>query len=96
MARIMATFVDGMDGWIDDSIAYARPWQFAPETITVPVGIWRGIHDANVPAEHAEWLLAHIPTAQGHMYDGGHLPGAPVYRQIFDWLHPEGQQRASA
>ena len=91
MARIRATFVDGMDGWVDDSLAFARSWHFAPETITVPVAIWRGTHDANVPTEHADWLLAHIPTAQGHLYDGGHLPGATVYRHIFDWLHPPTQ-----
>jgi len=89
MARIRATFVDGTDGWVDDSLAFTRPWQFAPEKITVPVGIWRGTHDTNVPGEHADWLLAHIPTAQGHVYDGGHLPGAPVYRHIYDWLHPD-------
>lgn len=87
MARIHATFVHSMDGWVDDSLALARPWGFKPETITVPVGIWRGTHDLNVPSDHADWLLAHIPTAQPHLYAGGHLPDADVYRQIFEWLH---------
>jgi pimeloyl-ACP methyl ester carboxylesterase len=90
MARLRATFVDGMDGWVDDSLAFARPWGFDPEKITVPVGIWRGTDDANVPADHAEWLLAHIPTAEGHVYTGGHLPGPDVYGQIYDWLGAEG------
>jgi hypothetical protein len=26
MARLPATFIDGMDGWVDDSLAFARPW----------------------------------------------------------------------
>jgi pimeloyl-ACP methyl ester carboxylesterase len=87
MARLRATFIDAMDGWADDSLAFARPWGFDLATITVPVGIWRGTHDANVSAEHADYLLAHIATAQGHVYTGGHLPGADVYHEIHDWLH---------
>jgi pimeloyl-ACP methyl ester carboxylesterase len=87
MARLWATFVDGMDGWVDDSLAFAQPWGFQPETITVPVGIWRGTDDSGVPTEHADWLLAHIATARGHLYTGGHLPDADIYRQIYDWLH---------
>lgn len=86
MSRLRATFVDGMDGWVDDSLAFARPWGFDPGRITVPVGIWRGTEDTAVPPEHGDWLLAHIPTARGHVYAGGHLPGPDVYRQIYDWL----------
>lgn len=87
MARINATFVDGMDGWVDDCLAFARPWGFEPASITVPVGIWRGTHDPNVPADHADWLLAHIRTAKAHVYAGGHLPNTDVYRHIYEWLH---------
>ncbi|GID10074.1 alpha/beta fold hydrolase [Actinocatenispora rupis] len=86
MARIRATFVDGMDGWADDSIALARPWGFAPDAVGVPVGIWRGTDDPHVSAEHADWLLAHVPTAEPHVYAGGHLPGPDVYDRIHAWL----------
>jgi pimeloyl-ACP methyl ester carboxylesterase len=86
MARLRATFVDGMDGWVDDTFALEKPWGFDPSTITVPVGIWRGTQDADVGADHADWLLANIGTAQGHVYHGGHLPGADVHAEIYDWL----------
>jgi pimeloyl-ACP methyl ester carboxylesterase len=86
MARIRATFADGTDGWVDDRLAFARPWGFDPETITVPVGLWHGTHDPHVPSEHAEWLLTHLPTAQGHVYAGGHVPGPQVSAQIHEWL----------
>jgi pimeloyl-ACP methyl ester carboxylesterase len=86
MARIRATFIDGRDGWVDDFLAFARPWGFAPGEIAVPVGVWHGTRDANVSADHADWLLTHIPTAEGHVYDGEHLPGPDVYGQIYDWL----------
>ncbi|WP_433292932.1 alpha/beta fold hydrolase [Actinoplanes sp. CA-030573] len=86
MARIRATFVDGMDGWVDDSLAFARPWGFDPASIAVPTAIWRGTADPNVPADHAEWPLTHIPGAEGHVYEGGHLPGPAVYDDIYRWL----------
>ncbi|GIG61820.1 alpha/beta hydrolase [Longispora fulva] len=89
MARLRATFVDGTDGWVDDSLALARPWGFELETITVPVGVWRGTDDAHVSAEHSDHLLAHIATARGHVYSGGHIPGVDVYQEIYDWLHPD-------
>lgn len=86
LARLRATFVDSHDGWVDDTLAFARSWGFTMPGSTVLVGIWRGTHDANVPPEHAQWLLAHIPGAQGHQYTGGHLPGADTYREIYGWL----------
>lgn len=86
MARLRATFTDAMGGWVDDCLAFARPWGFELTMITVPVGIWRGTGDVNVSAEHGEYLLEQIATAQGRVYSGGHVPGADVYDEIFDWL----------
>lgn len=86
MARIRATFIDSMDGWVDDSIALNRPWGFDPRSITVPVGIWHGTKDRNVSSDHAEWLLATIPAAQDHEYLGGHVPSPAVSEQIYHWL----------
>jgi pimeloyl-ACP methyl ester carboxylesterase len=87
MARLRATFVEGMHGWVDDSLAFARPWGFELATIMVPVGIWQGTSDATTSADHADHLLAHIATARGQAYSGGHLPGADVYDEIFEWLY---------
>jgi hypothetical protein len=71
MVRLEATFVDSHDGWADDQIALAQPWGFAMPN-AVPVGIWFGTRDTDVPTNHAQWLLANIPGAQSHQY-----PGAP-------------------
>lgn len=86
MARVRATFVDGMDGWVDDSLAFERPWGFDPATIAVPVGLWRGSADKAVPAADNEWLLATVPGAESHVYSGGHVPGEDVFGQIYDWM----------
>lgn len=72
--------------WIDDKIAFARPWGFAVPDGAVQIGVWYGTHDENVSSEHAQWLLTHIPGAQGHQYAGGHLPTSETSREIFDWL----------
>jgi len=86
MARLRATFVDSMDGWVDDGIALAAPWGFDPAGIAVPVGIWWGTGDEHVRSEHADWLLATIPGAVGHAYAGGHIPGPCVLDEIHAWL----------
>ncbi|GAB2626367.1 alpha/beta hydrolase [Paractinoplanes abujensis] len=86
MARLRATFADSIDGWVDDTLAFSRPWDFDPATITAPVAIWRGTNDTAVPADHATWMLGRIPGAVEHVYDGGHLPGPVTYSEIYDWL----------
>lgn len=86
MARLRATFVDSFEGWVDDKLAFARPWGFPLSEIAVPVGLWYGTHDQNIPADHAGWLLANIPGAQGHQYDGGHVPDPDTFVEIYEWL----------
>ena len=86
MARLRATFVDGMDGWVDDNLAFVRPWGFAVEDIKIPVGIWYGRTDTNIPNEQSDWLIAHVPGAEAHPYDGGHLPDAVTHQHVYAWL----------
>lgn len=86
MARLRATFTDSQDGWVDDTLAFARPWGFAMPDGAVPVGVWYGSDDRNVGPEHPRWLLANIPGARGHRYTGGHLPGPDTYQEIYGWL----------
>lgn len=64
----------GFDGWVDDDLAFTRPWGFDLGTMTVPVTVWQGELDLMVPAAHGRWLLAHIPGATGRVVPGhGHL-----------------------
>lgn len=85
MARLRATFVDSHDGWVDDNIAFARPWGFQMGSIAVPVSIWYGTHDATGRA-HADWLLSRIAAAARYEYPGGHIPGDGAYRRMLAWL----------
>jgi pimeloyl-ACP methyl ester carboxylesterase len=86
MARLHATFVNSLDGWIDDQFAAIHPWGFDVTEITQPVGIWHGSHDTRMPRAHSDWLTAHIPTAERFDHEGWHVPSDDVFGEIFTWL----------
>ncbi len=64
----------GVDGWVDDDLAFVAPWGFSLTEITTPVAIWQGSADLMVPYAHGGWLAAHVPNADVHLVEGeGHL-----------------------
>jgi len=64
----------GVDGWVDDDLAFVRPWGFDLDELGVPVHIWQGSADLMVPIAHGRWLAANVPTATAHLEAGeGHL-----------------------
>ncbi len=72
-----------VDGWVDDDIAFTRPWNFEVSAITVPVAVWYGPHDTLVPTGHGEWLARTIPATEVVVLDGGHFA---VYERLPDLL----------
>jgi pimeloyl-ACP methyl ester carboxylesterase len=56
--------LQGGDGWIDDVLAFRRPWGFDVSDITVPTLLWHGAEDRFSPVEHTLWLAGHLPDAR--------------------------------
>ncbi len=64
----------GVDGWLDDDLAFTRPWGFDVAGISVPVQLWQGDQDLMVPHAHGGWLARRIPGVEARMPPGeGHL-----------------------
>ncbi len=64
----------GVDGWLDDDLAFTRPWGFDLGGITVPTYVWQGSEDLMVPFAHGRWLVDRIPGVTSHLEQGeGHL-----------------------
>jgi pimeloyl-ACP methyl ester carboxylesterase len=64
----------GVEGWLEDDIAFLAPWGFDLAQITVPVSVWQGSADLMVPFAHGQWLASRVPGASVHLEDGeGHL-----------------------
>ena len=78
----------GVDGWLDDDLAFTRPWGFAPADVTVPTYLWQGSDDLMVPFAHGEWLAERIPGVTAHLEQGeGHLSiGLGAMERMFDEL----------
>jgi pimeloyl-ACP methyl ester carboxylesterase len=78
----------GIDGWVDDALAFVEPWGFELGAIGVPVSIWHGGQDWAAPPGCGRWLAATIPGAELHLDEAeGHLSRCWCHVEpIFDWL----------
>jgi pimeloyl-ACP methyl ester carboxylesterase len=64
----------GIDGWLDDDLAFAAPWGFDVGAVGVPVLVWHGDHDLFVPPAHGGWLAERLPNIDARLSaDDGHL-----------------------
>ncbi len=80
----------GVDGWVDDMLAFVQPWGFEVESISVPTAVKFGRTDNLVPPAHGDWLAAHIPNAIVDAHDAaGHGGDDADVDRVLAWLSGE-------
>jgi pimeloyl-ACP methyl ester carboxylesterase len=83
-----ASIRSGVDGWLDDDLAFVRDWGFDLQAISLPVTIWQGGQDRFVPLAHGQWLAEHVHGARARLLpEHGHLSiELDLYGDILDDL----------
>jgi pimeloyl-ACP methyl ester carboxylesterase len=67
-------FANGPQGWYDDAWALYSPWGFELREVSVPVQVWCGELDRNVPRAAIERMAAELDVANVETIVGaGHL-----------------------
>ena len=77
-----------VDGWVDDDLAFTRPWGFDVESVAVPTSVWWGTADVLVPPSHGEWIARHVPGSITRIdHSGGHqMDPETRIGVLYDWL----------
>ncbi len=87
-AGFAEAFRTGVDGWVDDDLAFVASWGFELAEIEVPTFVWQGSEDLMVSFAHGQWLATHVPGASARLQPGeGHMSiSVGALDQMFDEL----------
>jgi pimeloyl-ACP methyl ester carboxylesterase len=86
-AHLLTALAPGVDGWVDDDMAFVKPWGFDVAACRVPIALAYGRQDMLVPAAHGDWLAAHVPGAEAWVNDGtGHMGSDAEMERDLTWL----------
>jgi pimeloyl-ACP methyl ester carboxylesterase len=76
----------GVDGWVDDNIAFTKPWGFDVGSVRTPVYLTYGREDTLVPAAHGDRLAASLPDAKVVVLEAGHMGDDATVEGEMAWL----------
>ena len=93
VANVKAALASGVEGWVEDDLAFVEPWGFDLDAIAVPVLVWQGDEDRFVPPSHGRWLAAHVPGVDARISPvDGHLTLAEHrVPEVHAWLLEQGR-----
>ena len=88
LARVAGqAFNAGLDGLIDDNLAFAARWGADPADVEAPVLFLHGVDDRMVPASHSQWLAERCRSAELWLRPGeGHVSVLRTAPAALDWL----------
>jgi pimeloyl-ACP methyl ester carboxylesterase len=77
----------GVDGLVDDEVAFVSPWGFDPAEVTAPALLLHGVDDPVVPSAHSRWLAGRLPAAELWLKPGdGHVSILEAAGEALEWL----------
>lgn len=71
---------NGASGAVVESQLLAEPWEFDLDEVDVPIQLWHGEHDVNVPVDGVRELCASLPNTDLTIRDTDHLTTLLAYR----------------
>jgi pimeloyl-ACP methyl ester carboxylesterase len=79
----------GGHGAVHELVLFSRPWGFRPADVQVPVVLWHGEADAQVPVASARRLARQIPACEARFLpDAGHFWLLDHYEEVLATLCP--------
>ena len=79
----------GSRGWADDDLAFAKPWGFRLEDVTVETRVWQGELDVLTPRPHGEYVASRLPNARFELLEGGGHFIDEEWAVVLGWLAAE-------
>jgi pimeloyl-ACP methyl ester carboxylesterase len=76
----------GVRGWADDDLAFAKSWGFEPEDVYAEVRLWQGELDVLAPRSHGEYVASRLPNARFELLEGGGHFLDEEWAVVLDWL----------
>jgi pimeloyl-ACP methyl ester carboxylesterase len=76
----------GVRGWADDDLAFAKSWGFEPEDVHAEVRLWQGELDVLAPRTHGEYVASRLPNANFELLEGGGHFLDEEWAVVLDWL----------
>jgi pimeloyl-ACP methyl ester carboxylesterase len=76
----------GSRGWADDDLAFAKPWGFDLEDVTVETRVWQGELDVLTPRPHGEYVASRLPNARFELLEGGGHFIEDEWAVVLEWL----------
>lgn len=76
----------GVRGWADDDLAFAKSWGFEPEDVHAEVRLWQGELDVLAPRTHGEYVASRLPNARFELLEGGGHFLDEEWAVVLEWL----------